>query len=149
MNDKIYQIYNYITTLNFFICFLINEYICINIFLICLYICITSLFILNTFVISALIYFIINFYCFFTKISYIKIFWDFSKRKKIKKKWKFYLLNIVSLVFVIINNYFFHYSFITVYVFNLLFLIILDIENKYYPNYFDEEPIVDIEVDHL
>jgi len=80
-----------------------------------------------------IIYLIINYICLISKIDYIYLIFKFSKRKKIIKRnyKKFFLLNIINLIFISLNVYSLNILFIIPYILNFICLIILKIEEKY------------------
>ena len=80
-----------------------------------------------------IVYLIFNFVSLISKIDYIYLIFKFSKRKKIIKRnfKKFFILNIINIIFMILNVYSLNIYFIIPYILNFICLIILKIEEKY------------------
>jgi len=131
------KIYNFLTTSNMYIYLIFNEILVL----------ITLSLLVITFFTSIhnfikikegwyiIIYLLFNYLCLISKIDYIYLIFKFSKRKKIMKRSykKFFILNIINLMFIFLNVYSLSYIFMIPYILNLLCLIFLKIEEYKYP----------------
>ena len=131
------KIYNFLTTSNMYIYLIFNEILVL----------ITLSLLVITFFTSIhnfikikegwyiIIYLIFNYICLISKIDNIYLIFKFSKRKIIMKRnyKKFFLLNIINLIFMFLNVYSLSYFFMIPYIINLLCLIFLKFEEYKYP----------------
>lgn len=136
MVNKI-KIYNFLTTSNMYIYLIFNEILVL----------ITLSLLVITFFTSIhnfikikegwyiIIYLLFNYLCLISKIDNIYLIFKFSKRKIIMKRnyKKFFLLNIINLIFMFLNVYSLSYFFMIPYILNLLCLIFLKFEEYKYP----------------